>query len=61
MVVPARPAEIKDRITELFLAIEQGNLGDPELLLSNVRQEIGRDPDLVKAAILIRRKESLGT
>lgn len=61
MVVPARPAEIKDRITELFLAIEQGNLGDAKLLLSNVRQEIGRDPDLVKAAILIRRKESLGT
>ena len=61
MVVPARPAEIKDRITELFLAIEQGNLGVAKLLLSNVRQEIGRDPDLVKAAILIRRKESLGT
>ena len=55
MDVPARPQKIKDKLTELFLAIQQRDLAEARLLLSNLRQEIGRDPDLVKADVLIRR------
>ena len=60
MEVPERPQEVKERMTELFLAIEQGNITSAKRLLSNMRQAIGRDPDLVKADVLIRRKEVLG-
>ncbi len=59
MDVPARPQEIKDRFTQLFLAIQQSDPAEARLLLNNLRQEIGRDPDLVKADVLIRRKEVL--
>ena len=59
MDVPARPPEIKKKLTKLFLAIQQSDLAEARLLLSNLRQEIGRDPDLVKADVLIRRKEVL--
>ena len=60
MEVPARPQEVKERMTDLFLAIEQGNITSAKRLLGNMRQAIGRDPDLVKADVLIRRKEILG-
>ena len=59
MDVPARPLEIKKKLTELFLAIQQSDLAEARLLLNNLRQEVGRDPDLVKADVLIRRKEVL--
>ena len=60
MDVPARPQEIKDQLTKLFLAIEQGKLRKAKRLLDDIRGEIGVDPDLVKANVLIRRKEVLG-
>lgn len=60
MDVPARPQEIKDQLTELFLAIDKGKMKKAKRLLNEVRGEIGVDPDLVKADVLIRRKEVLG-
>ena len=47
-------------MTKLFLAIEQRRLKKAERLLDNIRSEIGVDPDLVKADVLIHRKEMLG-
>ena len=61
MDVPARPQEVKDRLTKLFLAIERGELSQARALLNNLRQEIGPDPELVKADVLIHRKDVLGT
>lgn len=60
MDVPARPQEVKDRLTKLFLAIEQGRLKKAKRLVDDIRSEIGVDPDLVKANVLIHRKEMLG-
>ena len=60
MDVPARPDEIRDRISLLFLAIEQGKLKKARRNLDNLKSAIGADPDLVKADLLIRRKETLG-
>ena len=60
MNVPARPQEIKDQLADLFLAIEKGGLKKAKRLLTNMQGEIGADPDLVKADVLIRRKEMLG-
>ena len=60
MDVPARPPEIRDRLAKLFLAIEQGRLKKAKRSLDDLKHEIGADTDLVKADLLIRRRETLG-
>ena len=60
MDVPARPDEVTDKISLLFLAIEQKKLKKAKRILGDLADEIGADPDLVKADLLIRRKETLG-
>ena len=60
MDVPARPVEIGRRLDKLFLAIEQGNLQKAKDILRKLKDRIGADPDLVKADLLIRRKELAG-
>ena len=59
MDVPARPQEVKGQLTDLFLAIEEGKMKKAKRLLGEVRNRIGTDPDLVKASVLIQRKEAL--
>ena len=60
MEVPARPVEFRDKVSLLFLAIERRNLKKARRLLKELQGKIGTDPDLVKADLLIRRKEALG-
>ena len=60
MGVSARPDEIRDKVSLLFLAIEQRELKKARRILDELTDEIGADPDLVKADLLIRRKETLG-
>ncbi len=60
MNVPARPNQIGDKVSLLFLAIEQRKLEQAKRILDELSGEIGSDPDLVKADLLIRRKEILG-
>ena len=60
MGVPARPDEIRDKVSLLFLAIEKMELKKARRILDELTDEIGADPDLVKADFLIRRKETLG-
>ena len=60
MNVPARPVEVGDELAKLFLAIEQGKLQEARRISRELKGEIGSDPDLVKADVLIRRKELVG-
>ena len=60
MDVPARPDEVRDKISLLFLAIEQKELKKARRLLGDLADEVGADPDLVEADLLIRRKEIIG-
>ena len=60
MNVPARPQEIQKKLADLFLAIEKGRLKGAKRLLNDIQGKIGTDPDLVKASVLIQRKEVLG-
>lgn len=60
MDVPARPKEVEKQLTRLFGAIEQERMTEAKRLLSDIQSRIGADPDLVKADVLIRRKETLG-
>lgn len=57
MGVPERPEEVKEKIKRLFLAISDGHLEKAKTELSRLHNEIGTDPELVKAGVLIRRQE----
>ena len=60
MGVPPRPKEVQNTLNKLFRAIERGDMMEARQLLSGMQRKVGADPDLVKASVLIRRKEVLG-
>ena len=59
MDVPERPQEIKERLSDLFLAIQEEELATANQLLWRLTSTLGSDPDLVRARIHIRRKQAL--
>ena len=58
--VHARPAKEKERISKLFELISENRFKEAEVELTSLRNLIGDDPELVKAQVLIKRKEILG-
>ncbi len=52
-----RPEKIKRQLQNLFRIIDDGKLVDARKILSEITESIGSDPELVKAGVLIRRKE----
>jgi len=60
MGVSERPEKIKTELNALFWEIESGNLMDAKKKIEQLRQQIGDDPELVRASVLIRRKEIIG-
>lgn len=54
-----RPAEIQRDIKKLWNAIDGGHLDRARKQLSQLQSQIGLDPELVKAGVLIRKKEAL--
>ena len=60
MKTSARPRVVEKRLGILFRTIEQGDVHEAERRLDEMRAMIGEDPALVKAEMLIRRKEVLG-
>ena len=60
MGVAERPVEIKQDILKLFQIIEEGNLEAAQQLRREIADKIGSDePELIKAATSIKRKEIL--
>jgi predicted ATP-binding protein involved in virulence len=60
MNVDARPNEIKKEIRTLYKTIEHGELAQAKLMIDDMKNRIGDDPELAKAGVLIRRKELIG-
>ena len=60
MHVPDRPQEIKERLSDLFIAIQHDQLPTAKQLLADLTSTIGDDPDLVRAQMHILRKQALG-
>ncbi|MDE0374105.1 MAG: AAA family ATPase [Rhodospirillales bacterium] len=60
MKTSARPRVVEEHLSSLFRMIEQGDVHEAGRRLDEMRTMIGEDPDLVKAEMLIRRKEVLG-
>jgi len=60
MGTAARKEEIKDELLELFRLIDKGDLDGSRQLRQQIAEKIGSDePQLVKADVLLRRKEIL--
>ena len=60
MKVDARPAEIKKEISGIFELIEQGEIDQAKDTIAFLNEQIGDDPELTRARVLIRRKEIIG-
>ena len=55
-----RPDEVNILLKELYETINEGEIDKAKEQISNLRAMIGEDPEIVKAAVLIKRKEVLG-
>ncbi len=55
-----RPILVDAELRTVFQTIDNGELDSARKLIEALRKSIGNDPELVKADVLIRRKEILG-
>ena len=55
-----RPDEISENIHSIYHKIDKNNLQEARHQISEMRDKIGNDPELLKAEVLIKRKERIG-
>lgn len=55
-----RPDEVKNSLRHIFELIDQRDFDDARVSIEQLEQEIGQDPELTKAGVLIKRKELIG-
>lgn len=55
-----RPITVKEAISEIFQLIHNGNLKEAKEHINRMKAKIHDDSDLIKADVLIRRKELIG-
>ena len=55
-----RPESVETDLHALFLAIDKNELSEAKKKIDALRNDIGDDPDLARADVLIRRKEVIG-
>ncbi len=55
-----RPSVIEARIGYIYDCIDGNKLDKAQNLLDELKADIGEDPELVRASILIKRKELIG-
>jgi predicted ATP-binding protein involved in virulence len=56
-----RPDEVSDTLRKIYDQIDEGRLEEAKEAIGKLQTLIGEDPDLVKASVLIKRKELIGT
>ncbi|MGL5034840.1 MAG: hypothetical protein ACRC6M_13670, partial [Microcystaceae cyanobacterium] len=61
METPERPKIIQDQLLELFRLLDQNDLVNAKKMRESIGSVIGMDePELIKAGVVIKRKEVLG-
>lgn len=55
-----RPDKVSKELSDIFNQIDLGSFDKAKQEIKALRKEIGDDPDLVKAEVLIKRKELIG-
>ena len=55
-----RPVEISVALRDIYKEIDRSNLEEAKRKIEDLQKRIGRDPELTKAEVVIRRKELIG-
>ncbi len=55
-----RPDIVSTKLHDIYTAIDQAHFDEARRSITEIKTEIGEDPELLKAEILIRRKEIIG-
>ncbi|MCX5880255.1 MAG: AAA family ATPase [Deltaproteobacteria bacterium] len=55
-----RPDRVSSSLHDIYDEINQGQFADARQKIADMKAEIGEDPELVKAEVLIKRKEIIG-
>ena len=55
-----RPDKVSSKLSEVYEYINRGRFADARQMIAALKDEIGEDPELVKAEVLIKRKEIIG-
>jgi predicted ATP-binding protein involved in virulence len=55
-----RPDRVSSNLHDIYDEINQGQFADARQKIAEMKAEIGEDPELVKAEVLIKRKEIIG-
>jgi len=55
-----RPDEVDFNLHSIFEAIDAGKLEKAQKMIAKLEQKIGADPELVRARVLIKRRELIG-
>lgn len=55
-----RPEEVNRALVQLYGQIDDGDLAEAKSAIEKLEKQIGADPELVKANVLIKRKELIG-
>jgi len=55
-----RPDRVSDSLHNLYVEIDKGRVDEARRIIEAIKAEIGEDPDLVKAEVLIKRREIIG-
>lgn len=55
-----RPDDVKDAFRQIYEQIDRGDLARARGAIEKLENQIGGDPELVKATVLIKRKELIG-
>lgn len=55
-----RPDKVSSELNEVYEYINRGRIVDARQMIAALKNKIGEDPELVKAEVLIKRKEIIG-
>jgi len=55
-----RPIEVDSDLKSIFETINTGKLKEAQKMIAELKQKIGADPELVRAGVLIKRRELIG-
>jgi len=55
-----RPDQVNNNLHNLYAEIDKNRFAEAKQMIEQIKAEIGADPELVKAGVLIKRKETLG-
>ena len=59
-LVTTRPDAVNEALKQIFQQIDEGQLDQVKALIAQLQNRIGDDPELSKAAVLVKRKELIG-